>query len=64
MYNYLKDSYAQNTAHGESTWRKATITISGLGAEPTLALTGQPCGTVQTDSDGVRRCCRYIHHYT
>lgn len=34
MYNYLKDSYAQNTAHGESTWRKATITISGLGAEP------------------------------
>lgn len=44
MYNYLKDSYAQNTAHGESTWRKATITISGLGAEPTLALTSSLAG--------------------
>ena len=44
MYNYLKDSYAQNTAHGESTWRKATITISGLGAEPTLALTSRLAG--------------------
>lgn len=44
MYNYLKDSYAQNTAHSESTWRKATITISGLGAEPTLALTSSLAG--------------------
>lgn len=44
MYNYLKDSYAQNTAHGESTWRKATITISGLGAEPTLAPTSSLAG--------------------
>lgn len=44
MYNYLKDSYAQNTAHGKSTWRKATITISGLGAEPTLALTSSLAG--------------------
>ncbi len=44
MYNYLKDSYAQNTAHGENTWRKATITISGLGAEPTLALTSSLAG--------------------
>lgn len=44
MYNYLKDSYAQNTAHGESTWRKATITISGLGEEPTLALTSSLAG--------------------
>lgn len=44
MYNYLKDSYAQNTAHGESTWRRATITISGLGAEPTLALTSSLAG--------------------
>lgn len=44
MYNYLKDSYAQNTAHDESTWRKATITISGLGAEPTLALTSSLAG--------------------
>lgn len=44
MYNYLKDSYAQNTAHGTSTWRKATITISGLGAEPTLALTSSLAG--------------------
>ena len=44
MYNYLKDSYAQNTAHGESTWRKATITLSGLGAEPTLALTSSLAG--------------------
>lgn len=44
MYNYLKDSYAQNTAHGESTWRKATITISGLGAEPALALTSSLAG--------------------
>ena len=44
MYNYLKDSYAQNTAHGESTWRKATITISGLGVEPTLALTSSLAG--------------------
>ena len=44
MYNYLKDSYAQNTAHSENTWRKATITISGLGAEPTLALTSSLAG--------------------
>ena len=44
MYNYLKDSYAQNTAHGENTWRKATITISGLGEEPTLALTSSLAG--------------------
>lgn len=44
MYDYLKDSYAQNTAHGENTWRKATITISGLGAEPTLALTSSLAG--------------------
>lgn len=44
MYNYLKDSYAQNTAHDESTCRKATITISGLGAEPTLALTSSLAG--------------------
>lgn len=44
MYNYLKDSYAQNTAHSESTWRKATITISGLGVEPTLALTSSLAG--------------------
>lgn len=44
MYNYLKDSYAQNTAHDESTWRKATITISGLGVEPTLALTSSLAG--------------------
>ena len=44
MYNYLKDSYAQNTAHGESTWRKATITISGLVVEPTLALTSSLAG--------------------
>lgn len=44
MYNYLKDSYAQNTAHDESTWRKATITISGLGEEPTLALTSSLAG--------------------
>ena len=44
MYNYLKDSYAQNTAHGENTWRKSTITISGLGAEPTLALTSSLAG--------------------
>ena len=44
MYNYLKDSYAQNTAHGESTWRKATITISGLGEEPTLAPTSSLAG--------------------
>ena len=44
MYNYLKDRYAQNTAHSENTWRKATITISGLGAEPTLALTSSLAG--------------------
>lgn len=44
MYNYLKDSYAQNTAHDESTWRKATITISGLGEEPTLAPTSSLAG--------------------
>lgn len=44
MYDYLKDSYAQDTAHGKSTWRKATITISGLGVEPTLALTSSLAG--------------------